>query len=171
MDLAAAIQRLHADADVFRAQVEGVTDDQARWKPDETQWSILEVVAHLADEEVLDFRTRVDLTLHRPAEAWPRIDPERWVTERAYNALDLPATLERFVDERARSVAWLRGLSESDWTVAHEHPRFGPIRAGDLLGSWVAHDLIHVRQINRLHRAWLEHAVAPGFALAYAGRW
>jgi len=171
VDLAAAVRRLHANVSVFRAQVEGVGQEQARWKPDPAQWSILEVVAHLADEEVLDFRTRVDLTLNSPEKPWPRIDPERWVSERAYNAMDLSEALERFAGERARSVAWLGELGERDWGAAHEHPRFGPIRAGDLLGSWVAHDLIHVRQINRLHRAWLEHAVAPGFALAYAGRW
>ncbi len=36
--------------------------------------------------------------------------------------------------------------------------------------SWVAHDYIHVRQLNRLHR---EHLVAslPEHSPAYAGKW
>ena len=171
MDLHAAVLRLRANAGVIRAQVEDVSEAQARWKPAPDQWSVLEVVAHLADEEELDFRTRLDFTLHRPGEAWPRIDPQRWVTERRYNEMDLRDTVERFVAGRVSSVAWLGGLTEPDWSAAYEHPRFGPIRAGDLMGAWVAHDLIHVRQLNRLHRAWLEHTVAPGFSLEYAGRW
>jgi hypothetical protein len=171
MDTNGIIRRLEANAPVVRAQLHGVGDAQARWKPAPEQWSLLEVVAHLADEELLDFRTRVDLTLHRPGEEWPRIDPERWASERRYNEGDLREALERFVAERRRSVAWLDSLGERDWTVAHAHPRFGPIRAGDLLASWLAHDLIHVRQINRLHRAWLETTLAPDFKLEYAGRW
>ncbi len=70
-------ERLRANAAVIAALVAGVTDEQARWKPDPAQWSILEVMGHLADEEVEDFRTRLDLTLHRPEAEWPRIDPQR----------------------------------------------------------------------------------------------
>ncbi|MDP2956891.1 MAG: DinB family protein [Longimicrobiales bacterium] len=171
MDTNGIIRRLEANSPLFQSQLHGVSDAQARWKPAPDQWSLLEVVAHLADEELLDFRTRLDLTLHRPGEEWPRIDPERWATERRYNEGDPVEALGRFVAERRRSVAWLDSLGGRDWAVAHAHPRLGPIRAGDLLASWLAHDLIHVRQINRLHRAWLETTLAPDFKPEYAGRW
>ena len=52
-------ERLRANADVIAAQVAGVSDEQARWKPDPAQWSILEVMSHLADEEIEDFRARL----------------------------------------------------------------------------------------------------------------
>ena len=42
------------------------------------------------------------------------------------------------------------------------------LRAGDLLASWLAHDLIHIRQITRLHYRWLERLAAP-YQLGYAG--
>ena len=79
------IERMRANADVFDALTRGVSEEQARWKPASDQWSILEVVNHLADEEVEDFRHRLDLTLHRPGEPWPPIDPEVWARERQYN--------------------------------------------------------------------------------------
>ena len=166
----ALCERLRAHADVIAGLAAAVPGDQARWKPDPAQWSILEVVNHLADEEVEDFRTRLDLTLHRPGEPWPPIDPPRWATERRYNDRRLPESIDRFLQRRAESVAWLGELSSPDWTLAYEHPRAGRIRAGDLLLSWVAHDHIHIRQLNRLHREFLV-ASLPELSSEYAGRW
>jgi len=170
MDRGALIARLRNNARVFEALVRGVDPSQARWKPAPEQWSLLEVVAHLADEEVLDFRTRLDLTLHAPDTEWPRIDPQRWVAEKAYNEWELEATLERFLAERSLSLEWLDGLEDPDWERSHRHPRVGPIKAGDLMTSWVAHDLIHVRQLNRLHHQYLVE-VQSDYATAYAGNW
>jgi len=170
LDLRSITARLEANADVFRALVSGVGDGQARWKPEPDQWSILEVVAHLADEEVEDFRSRVDRTLHRPDAPWDPIDPQGWAIERRYNEGSLAESLDRFLVSRKESVVWLEGLDAPDWTLAHEHPRFGPIRAGDLMTSWLAHDQIHIRQINRLQREFLVASLS-GYSPDYAGRW
>ena len=155
--------------DVFAAQVAGVEEDQARWRPDPAQWSILEVVNHLADEEVEDFRARLDAVL-RHSGAWPPIDPQGWPAARRYNERGLRESLERFLAARVESLAWLDGLEAPDWSLAYQHPSIGPISAGDLLTSWVAHDYIHVRQINRLHRDWLVASLSD-HSPRYAGRW
>jgi hypothetical protein len=170
----AAAERLAANADVLGALVAGVGVDQARWKPDPTQWSILEVVNHLADEEVEDFRRRVALTLENPGAPWPPIDPQVWAVARGYNQRELGESLARFLEERDASCAWLQGIAgDADLSRAHEHPTAGVLRAGDLLASWLAHDLIHIRQITRLHYRWLERgaasAGAPAYRLDYAG--
>jgi hypothetical protein len=39
------------DAERIRGLVGDVSDEQARWKPGPDQWSVLEVVNHLYDEE------------------------------------------------------------------------------------------------------------------------
>jgi hypothetical protein len=131
---------------------------------------VLEILCHLADEEELDFRPRIESTLADPTRAWRPIDPERWVHERRYDEADWDATLARWSRERARSVAWLRDLPEGDWSVRHDHPRLGSLRAGDLLVSWVVHDALHARQIVR--RAY-ERALrdGEGFGAEYAGPW
>jgi hypothetical protein len=162
-------ERLRANADVFAALVAGVDAEQARWKPDPAQWSILEVVNHLADEEVEDFRARLDATLHRPG-SWPPIDPQGWPVSRRYNERALDESLDRFLAARAESLTWLDALVAPDWSLAYEHPSIGPISAGDLLTSWVAHDHIHIRQINRLHRDWLVASLSD-HSPRYAGRW
>ena len=93
------IERLRANADVFDALTRGVSEEQARWRPASDKWSILEVVNHLADEEVEDFRHRIDLALHRPGEPWPPIDPEVWARERQYNSRELGQSVEGTVLE------------------------------------------------------------------------
>jgi len=170
MDLQDMIDRLRANAEVLAALAAGVGEAQARWRPAPDKWSILEVVCHLGDEEVEDFRTRLDLTLHRPGAAWPPIDPPGWAAARGYNARDLAQEMARFLAARADSLAWLEGLRSPDWSLSYEHPTGGPISAGDLITSWVAHDHIHVRQLNRLHREYLVAEVST-YAPGYAGTW
>jgi hypothetical protein len=167
MDPLSSSERLEANALVFGSLLVGVEAEQASWKPTPEQWSMLEVVNHLADEEVEDFRRRLDLTLNRPGEPWPAIDPPGWAVERRYNERSLDESFARFVDERQHSVAWLRTLAAPEWERAYAHPR-GSIRAGDLLASWLDHDLIHIRQLTRLHHQWLVHQAEP-YLTDYAG--
>ncbi len=169
MDLSATIARLQANAQAIAGLTEAVSDAQARWKPTPEDWSLLEVICHLADEEREDFRARVDRTLHRPDEPWSKIDPQGWVTARAYNQRELAEAVADFLAERERSIAWLAGLAEPDWRRVNPAP-WGTIRAGDLLASWLAHDLLHLRQLVELHWAWHQRAVAP-YEVGYAGEW
>jgi hypothetical protein len=142
---------------------------QARWRPDPESWSILEVATHLRDEEREDFRVRLDIILYHPQDPWPPIDPGGWVTARRYNDGDLDRVATDFQEERARSLGWLRGLAAPDWAAMYEAP-WGPIRAGDLLASWVAHDLLHLRQLVELQWAYTQLLAAP-FGTRYAGEW
>ncbi len=170
MDLAYYRIRLRQNAAAIVALAQGVTPEQARWKPTPEEWSLLEVICHLYDEEREDFRQRLDLTLHHPEADWPPIHPAGWVTERAYNQRDLPAMVASFAQERERSLSWLEGLSHPDWSMARTHPVAGTMTAGDVLGAWVAHDHLHIRQLNQLHWQWLATQVGA-LSLEYAGGW
>jgi hypothetical protein len=169
MNLDYCVSQMADNVQRIRVLAEGVSDDQARWKPDPDSWSILEVVNHLLDEEREDFRVLLDLALHRPDRPRPRIDPGTWVTERRYNERDLEESLHGFLVARESSLAWLRELSSPDWEAVYEAP-FGPIRAGDVLASWVAHDLLHMRQLVELHWAYTTQSLQP-YEVGYAGQW
>ena len=169
MDVDRLMLQMLEDGERVQTLAQGVSDQQARWKPDADSWSILEVVCHLLDEEREDFRVRLDYTLHRPGEPWPPIDPGGWVTERAYNEQDLEESLSQFLSERQASIAWLRGLAAPDWEATAEVP-WGLIRAGDIFASWVAHDLLHMRQLLELHWAHVTAKMAP-YKPDYAGEW
>jgi len=130
---------------------------------------MLEVVNHLLDEEREDFRTRLDIALHRPMDPWPPIDPQGWVEMRHYNDRDLAASWAEFHSERQASMEELAGLSAPDWESACEAP-FGSMRAGDLLAAWVAHDLLHMRQLVEIHYAYALRLAEP-YDVTYAGTW
>lgn len=170
MNSKALIDLLAGFPGTLSAAVKGLSEDDLRWKPDKKKWSILEVVCHLGDEEVEDFRQRLKLTLQDPAEPWPGIDPEGWATDRNYNQRDLEESLSRFTDERNASMQWLGTLVEPDWTLQHHHARLGSIRAGSLLAAWVAHDTLHLRQIAK-RRYQLIQGHAGEYTLIYAGEW
>ena len=167
--LDSCLTRLSSSAETIASLARTVSDVQARWKPSPEEWSVLEVICHLYDEEREDFRTRVDFTLHKPDADWPPINPAGWVTERGYNQRNPAASLEAFLSERRKSLEWLRSLQNPNWEATHTHPR-GSMRAGDVLAAWVAHDYLHIRQLNQLHWQYLSQDVAP-LSLEYAGGW
>jgi hypothetical protein len=170
MKLEYAVDAFSRNDEIIRNLVVDVSDDQGRWRPSPEQWSIVEVINHLHDEEREDFRGRLDLLLHHPGEPWPLGDPEAWCVERGYNTRELRESVHRFSKERQQSIAWLGRLKDVDWDAAYEHERFGRIRAGDLLLSWLAHDFLHIRQLARLHLQYAQQLSAP-FSSAYAGDW
>lgn len=166
--------------DVLPALVAATDDSDASWRPADGGWSILDVMGHLADEEVVDFRPRLDSLLRDASLPWASIDPPRRVEDARASLGNLADECERFVSARRESIAWLRELDDPDcdpdcgpdrvpdWGLAYAHPQLGPIRAGDLLVSWAAHDVLHARQILRRQYELL-HVMAPEFSSAYAG--
>jgi uncharacterized damage-inducible protein DinB len=170
MDLPWAIQQLTMHGTSISQLCEAVSDAQARIKPNPQAWSILEVINHLVDEEREDFRQRLDLTLYQPTIDWPPIDPQGWVISRAYQQRDLQQSVANFTAERQRSIEWLRTLRDPDWNRARTHPSGFVLRAGDLLCSWVAHDVLHLRQLVELHYHLVGLQAVP-YAVEYAGDW
>lgn len=169
MDLDDLATRMALNAERIRALCQGISEEQSRWKPDPDSWSILEVVNHLYDEEREDFRARLDHVLHCPDQPWPAIDPQGWVTARRYNDRELGESLTRFLAERKESLGWLRTLSAPNWAAVYEAP-WGPITAGDVMASWVAHDLLHMRQLVKLHYLFTTAELKP-HDVRYAGAW
>ena len=170
MDADRLIAMLERNGRVLATAVDGITPEDAKWRPDDGAWSILEIIRHLFDEEQEDFRTRVEHTLRDPEAEWPSIDPAGWATERRYNDGDLDDAVKAFLERRGASVRWLRSLDGPNWGRTHTHPKLPPLRAGDVLVSWVAHDALHLRQIaKRLYQ--LIDRDGGDYSVAYAGRW
>jgi hypothetical protein len=169
MDLNYFSERLAKNKGVFEALVRGVSDEQVHWKPAPDKWSLLEVVNHLYDEEREDFRRRLELVLTDASQAWPPIDPRGWVTARKYNERDLDESLDNFLAERDKSLAWLRRLTSPHWDNRNEGPN-GSLTAGDLLAAWLAHDFLHTRQLARLHWQYVA-LVANPYQTTYGGPW
>jgi hypothetical protein len=169
MDLQKARTQLKTQGQAVIALATGLTTEEAQWKPSLESWSVLEVLNHLVDEEIYDFRAHLDHILHTPERPWPKIDPQGWVTQRHYNQQNLDDTLLRFEAEREKSLNWLAELPAPDWNAAVTQS-WGTLSAGDMLASWVAHDLLHLRQLVELRYQITKTANQP-YQPDYAGKW
>lgn len=169
MDTAYIIRQLAQNRTVIFDLLKDATPEEYNWRPEGKKWCLLEIVCHLVDEEKEDFRTRVGHVLDKPNTDPPTFDPVAWVTERDYMAQDYDATLETFSEERIASVGWLESLLDPQWDNAYTHRVFGSMSAKLFLSNWLAHDLLHIRQIMKTKFLYLQHV--SGQDLSYAGEW
>lgn len=167
------ITRLETTSAAFPNLLKNVSESDGHWKPTADDWSIVEIVCHLADEDADDFRKRIELTLQDPSTEWPPIDPPQTAVDRKYNEVTLKDAIQRFVSERKRSLVWLDSHAsqiEAELENTYKHPVHGPFRLGDLLGSWVAHDQLHLRQLTKRFYQLTCRDAEP-YSTRYAGDW
>jgi hypothetical protein len=168
MDQKSIIIRLGQNKEVFQALLPGKTHEEYTFKPAPDKWCMLEVLCHLVDEEKDDFRTRVEYVLRDPNEQLPMFDPAEWPASRNYMGQNYEAKVAEFLAERLQSIEWLESLVYPKWDNAYQHPKIGPLSAELFLANWLAHDYIHIRQLNRLAFEYLQHH--SGLNLSYAGK-
>ncbi|MFH1184286.1 MAG: DinB family protein [Chloroflexota bacterium] len=169
LDFRALYLELVDSTGMIRALLAGITQEEARTRPNADAWSILETLCHLHDEERLDFRARLSAILNHPTQEWEPIDPEGWTKSHRYNDQDLGDIKERFFAERSKSLDWLKGFENANWDASHTSS-LGTISAGDMFAAWVAHDNLAIRQLVELRRARLERITRP-HSIKYAGEW
>lgn len=163
------IYELEQHLSTFDSLLKVQSAEEILWKADPKNWCLLEVVCHLVDEEMLDFRTRVKAALNPSQYPFIPIDPVAWVKEKNYMGQNYEAKVAEWKKEREASLAWLRSLGNPDWESALQHPELGSISAGRFLANWLAHDYIHIRQILKIRHAYLmAHSRED---LTYAGKW
>ena len=170
MNLDYCLAQLTTNAAAIEQMVAGLDNDIARWKPTANDWSVLEVMCHLADEEREDFRIRFQCIINGVAGDPPPNDPEKKVVERRYNKRDLTTSVADYLNERRHSLDWLRGLTNIPYDNKAAWSWGQSISAGDMLVSWVAHDVLHLRQLTELKWGYQMQQFTP-YDPGYAGDW
>ena len=162
------IDRLQNNGLIIQQILKDVSEDQARWKPSADQWSMLEVINHLYDEEMLDFSAHLKEAL--AGKLWSSIDPEAWVIEHGYAHKEWTHSVLSFLNARETSIQWLE-LNCDSWDLDKRIlTPFGSLAVGDIIHSWLAHDFLHLRQLIQLHYQYAANQAEP-FQVHYAGEW
>jgi len=128
-------------------------------------WSPFDVVGHLIHADRTDWIPRVEhLLRHGEALAFPPFDREAMFAASRGRSLD--ELLDTFDRLRAESLDRLAALSLTDADLARlgRHPEFGVVTLGQLLSTWVAHDLSHIGQVVRVMARQYSTAVGPWIA-------
>ncbi|HEV2055293.1 MAG TPA: DinB family protein [Methylomirabilota bacterium] len=139
---------------VLEALLSGLDEAGARTRPATDEWSPVEIVCHLRDEETEDFGARLRVIVDGADEFAP-IDPERWAKERRYHEANLPDVLEALRVRRQASLDLLASVTPEALEGSRTHKRLGRLSGRDILAAWVAHDRIHLAQLaGTLARIW-----------------
>jgi hypothetical protein len=168
MDAAKLVAALERFVGVLPAVTARVTAADAVWKPADGAWSVLEVVRHVAEEEVRDFRVWIGRALGDAVVPAPGVDEAQLAALRASDVAEAVGLFER---ERRRSLAWLKEIvGTADWTRPLKHQDGWDLTAGGILAGWVAHDATHLRQIAKRFYQMAERDGAP-YGAEYSGGW
>lgn len=125
-------------------------------------WSPFVVVGHLIHGERTDWVPRARIILDHgedqvfePFDRFAQLDQSR--------GKSLADLLKEFATLRARNLETVRGwnLGPADFARRGRHPEFGPVTLGELLATWVAHDLGHIGQIVRTMASQYRDEVGP----------
>lgn len=114
-------------------------------------WSVFDVLGHLVHGEATDWIPRARVILeHGDAKPFERFD--RFAQFEASKGKTLAELLDEFATARARSLAELEGfhLTPGDLERPGRHPDLGAVTLGQLLSTWLAHDLDHIAQVARV---------------------
>lgn len=121
------------------------------WKPSPAEWSIHEVLVHLADTEAQAYvRTRTMLA--EPGNTIQAFDQNIWADKLLYTSQDADTCLAVFSLMRSLTAALLSNIPEESWANAALHSESGPMTPEDWLIIYADHD--HINQINRIMRAY-----------------
>lgn len=154
MLLAEARRELGRLLAVLEALLAGVDPSDARTRPAPDEWSPVEILCHLRDEETEDFGARLRVIVDGAGEFAP-IAPERWAKERRYHDANLPDVLEALRVRRQASLDLLASVAPDTLTGSRPHRRLGRLSGLDILAAWVAHDRIHLAQLaGTLAQIW-----------------
>jgi uncharacterized damage-inducible protein DinB len=127
--------------------LERVPDEQVELSQPAAKWTAREIVAHLADcEIVFSFRLRQAL-----AEDHPVIQPfdqEKW--SKRYANLDIDAALDLFESARTWNLLLLDEVSDEERERGTTHPERGAMTLWTIVETMAGHDLNHLQQIARL---------------------
>lgn len=115
------------------------------------KWSVLHVVQHLADSELVGaFRFRMILAHDRPA--IPGYDQDLWADRLRYNESDIGEALSEFTTLRRANLRLLERASHAERERVGVHAERGEESLNHLMKLYAAHDLVHLRQLARIRR-------------------
>jgi tRNA-binding protein len=133
----------------IQALITGADRAVLRHKPSPARWSMAEIVAHLADSElVFGFRLRMILTVD--ATRLQAFDPDAWSSAFAYHLSDVHTSAELFSTLRMGNLRMLRQVAPSLIDNTGTHEEWGTTTARALIRLEAGHDRNHLAQIERI---------------------
>ena len=131
------------------ALVAGVSAADLARRPKPDKWSIQEIVAHLADDELVG-AYRIRLILSASGTPIQAFDQAVWARTGRYATRDVEESLLLFRLLRQANLALLRALSAEEWSMFGVHAERGVESVSDIATYYAGHDINHFKQIETI---------------------
>jgi uncharacterized damage-inducible protein DinB len=118
-------------------------------RPEPGKWSIAEVLAHLADAELVgSWRMRLIIGSNGvPIQAF---DQDVWAETFAYSSRDPRVSLETFRVLRENNLRMLKALPKQLWENYGMHQERGKETIAHIVRMFAGHDLNHLAQVEKI---------------------
>jgi len=166
LQLDTAFESLAHTPRILDAMLRGRSEAWLTCRPSPEAFSPIDVVGHLILAEETNWLPRVRTILEArdagiDACVFPPFD--RFAFQPIIAGKPVGELLDNFAALRGQSLQTLSDLrlTEHDLTLPGQHPQFGDVTLGNLLATWVVHDLGHITQITKTMANEYHDAVGP----------
>ena len=143
---------LAATAQRIDGLIAGMSQRDLRQRPAAQKWSVAEILAHLADSEVVT-GWRLRQILGAPGTSIQAFDQDAWAASGHYGERDTGRSLAQFRALRDVNLELLTYLTPEQWQHHGMHAERGRETIEHIVRMLAGHDVNHSRQIESICRA------------------
>src|SRR5467141_205150 len=129
--------------------IKGVPAAQLRKRPAPGKWSLAEILAHLADSELVR-GWRMRQILGAPGTPIQAFDQDAWAISGHYEKRDSRKSVEMFRVLREANLALLKSLKPEQWKHHGMHAERGEESIEHIVRMNAGHDINHTKQVERI---------------------
>jgi DinB family protein len=151
-DLKKQLEAAEKSPKEIAAALSGLPDKTLRYKPAPEKWSILEILGHLVDIEIVyAHRLRQMLADKKPVLA--PMDQDDWARNLGYMETPAPEMVALYGLNRHYNLRLLRRLQPGDLEKSAYHPELKrDVTVGEYIEKMGGHGANHLEQIERLKK-------------------
>ncbi len=129
--------------------IKGVPASRLRKRPAPERWSVGEILAHLADSEIV-VGWRLRQILGAPGTPIQAYDQDSWAAAGHYGKRDPRKSAELFRVVREANLALLKSLAPEQWNHHGMHAERGEETLERIVQMMAGHDINHTKQVERI---------------------
>jgi hypothetical protein len=133
----------------LRKMTRGLTPKQLKWRPEAGKWSMAEIVAHLADVEIV-ISWRMRSIIGASGTTIQPFDQDAWASVFQYGKRDAKQSIAVFAVLRENNLAMLRALPREAWDSYGMHLERGKETVAHVARMLAGHDSNHLLQIESI---------------------
>ena len=151
-------QKIETYGNAYRELVsalKGFPKEMWQFRPAPNDWTIHEIIVHIADSEANSF-IRCRRLIAEPGSAVLGYDEMRWAHALRYHDQNADDALELFRWLRGSTFQLIQSIPELTWANTVEHSENGTMAMDDWLAVYARHVTEHVAQMRKVYEQWLK---------------